>query len=129
MVQTTDRNRSSPQAFEYQRFPLSSAHDGNGAVAHVAVPGDETDLGILDLRLAGLAPELADKLDNVVHAGHVSLGQQPAVRVDRQASADPDVAVLHERPAFAFAAEAQVLELTKDDVGEAIVDFGDGDVG
>src|SRR5437868_1896675 len=84
----------------------SSAQDGNGAIAHVAIAGNETDLGLLDLCLAGLASELADKLDDVVHAGHVRLGQQPAVRVDRQAAAKPDVAVLNERPAFALAAEA-----------------------
>jgi len=61
----------------------ASPHDGHRSVAHVAIPGDEADLGVRDLRRSALAAKLPHELDDVVQARHVRLGQESAVRVDR----------------------------------------------
>src|SRR6185295_20172258 len=86
----------------------ASPHDGQGSVAHVAVPGDEADLRVRDLRRAAFTPQLPHELDDVVQARHVRLGQEPAVGVDRETAAQRDRSTLDERAALALAAEAEV---------------------
>ena len=58
----------------------------------------------------------------------MGLGQQAAVRIDRQFSIKPDCTACNERPALALVAETHVLELAKNDVSEAIVDLRDVDI-
>ena len=82
----------------------------------------------LTCALPAVPLQLPHQLDDVVHARHVRLGQQAAVRVDRQLAAEPDGAALDEGAALALLAEAEILQLAHHDVGEAIVDLGDVDV-
>src|SRR5688500_4936158 len=102
----------------------ASPHDGDGPVPHVAVPGDEADLGVRDLRGTALAAKLAHELDDVVQARHVRLRQEPAVRVDGQPAAERDRSALDEWAALALPAEPEVLDLGEHGEGEAVVDLG-----
>src|SRR5204863_7411730 len=52
----------------WQRCSCRPPQDGERAVAHVAVAGDEADFGVLDLCLARLAAQLAGQLDHMVEA-------------------------------------------------------------
>ena len=77
---------------------------------------------------AGLAAQLAHRLDDVVHAEHVRLREQPAVGVDGQAPPSSMRAVRDERAALAARAEAGLLELLQHLEREAVVDLGEVDV-
>src|SRR5262249_49724888 len=83
----------------------ASSHDGNRAVAHVAIPGDETALRIRDLRHPALTAKLPHELDDVVQPRHVRLGQEAAVGVDRQPATEADRAAFDEGAALALPAE------------------------
>ena len=65
----------------------------------------------------------------MVQARHVRLGQEPAVRVDREPAAQRNRSALDEGAPLALPAEPEVLDLAEDGEGEAIVDLGDVDVG
>ena len=104
-------------------------HDGDGAVAEVAIAGHQPDLRIRHLGPPGLAAQLPHQLDDVVHPRHVRLRQQPAMRVHRQPAAEAERAALDEGAALALGAEAEILELAEHDIGEAVVDLGDVDIG
>ena len=80
----------------------------------------DRDLGVGDLALAALAPQLAHRLDeqeHPVHAG-VRVREPAAVRVHRQRAARAELAVLDERAALALGAEAEVLEVQQRGDGE-----------
>jgi hypothetical protein len=53
---------------------LTSPHDGDRAVAQIAVAGDQPDLGVIYLRSFGLSSQLSHQFDDVIHAGHMGLG-------------------------------------------------------
>jgi hypothetical protein len=69
--------------------PLS-AENRDAAVAEVTPARHHANLRAVDLALAGFSAQLADGLDDVVHAEHVRLGQQTTVSVDRQLPAQLD---------------------------------------
>ena len=60
---------------------LSAVHDRDRAITQIAVPGHQPDLRAVDLMCPAVAPKLAHQLDDVVEAGNVRLGQQPAMRI------------------------------------------------
>src|ERR1044072_4629701 len=63
--------RSAPWDWEAgARSSVQPEHD-DAAVAEVAPPGDQPELGARDLRGLGLAAQLAHRFDHVVHAPHV----------------------------------------------------------
>src|SRR5258708_7171429 len=121
-----------PRRGAFTRTPASMSNsatmDGDRAVAHVAVARDQPDLRILDLRLAGVAAELPSQFDDMVQPHDVALTQEPAMSVDRQHAAQRNAAVHDERPALAFLAETQQLELVDYREGEAVVDLGNIDI-
>src|SRR6266480_5100394 len=74
-----------------------AAQDDERAVTEVAPSGDTADLRARDLGGARVAAQLADGLDDVVHAPHVALREQPAVRVRRQGTAvEPERTIAYE---------------------------------
>ncbi len=94
-----------------------------------AEAGHEGDLGAVDLGVAAVAAKLAHRLDDVVAADEVRLGQQAAVGVDRQAPARRDGAGRGDLGPGALLGEPEVLELQEHRDGEAVVDLGNVDVG
>ena len=110
-------------AVHQQSFRRISALPGGSGVLvtrHVSAPVD---------LVGARAADLADALDDVVHAVDVALGQVAAAGVDRQAAAELDGAARRERAALALGAEPEVLELQQDGDREAVVELGDVDVG
>src|SRR5690606_30523214 len=107
------------------------AQDGGRlAGQRAAVAVHQHDLGARDLALAGLGAQLPDRLDDeedAVHAG-VHARQSAAIGVDRQAPARRNGAALHERPAFALAAEAEVLQEQQGIDGESVVQLDHVDI-
>ena len=55
--------------------------EDGGGVVHGPETGDDGDLGAVDLTVAALAAQLADRLDDVAGTDGVGLGEQPAVGV------------------------------------------------
>ncbi len=82
-------------------------------------------------RPCGLAPQLTGRLDEQEHAAHagMAMGQAAAVGVGGKRAAEPELAVLDERAAFAGPAEAERLEAREHHVGEGVVDLAGVDVG
>ncbi len=88
----------------------------------------EAHLGARNLRRR-VAADLADPLDDVVHAVDVALGEVPAAGVDRHAAGRARSPAGGEGAALALGAEAVVLELQEHGDREAVVELGDVDVG
>ena len=68
--------------------PRLAPQDCDGPVSEVAEAGHDRDLGVLHLALARLGAKLSHGFEEVVHPQHVRLGEQPAVRIDRELPAD-----------------------------------------
>src|SRR5262245_49139042 len=94
----------------------SAPQHGERAVAEVAPAGHRDALRILDLPRAAVAAQLLHRLDHVIDAGDVRLGEKAAVGVDRERAAELDAAVLDEVADLAARAEAGLLELEQRDV-------------
>src|SRR5438046_1767317 len=116
--------------------PRSSGAQDHGAGRRKPAAGavDATDLGARYLAAAGLAPQLARGLDEQEHAAHARVTRrQPAtIGVGRQRAADPQLAVLDERPAVTLLAEAEALDREEHHRGERVgaleeVDLGGSD--
>src|SRR5205823_14904079 len=75
------------------------------------VAGHDPDLGVRHLARAGVAAQLTDGLDDVVHGEDEGLRELPAARVHGERAAELDASTFHERSALAARAEAHVLEL------------------
>src|SRR5581483_9658471 len=92
----------------------------------------QADLGVGDLTVAGLAPEVGGHLVEVGHAGGadgVALGQQPAGDVDRRRPVPPAGPLLDEVGRPALLAEAQVVVVDDLGGGEAVVQLDEVEVG
>src|SRR5215217_305684 len=87
------------------------------AGGHTGTCGHEDVLDVRDLVVRSTA-DLAHALGDAVHAVQVGLAELPAVGVDRQPTADLDVAARHEVLGLAALAEAELLELLQDERGE-----------
>ena len=59
-------------------------------------PVTTPDLGVGDLALTGVAPKLANGLDDVAHAEHVRFREESTVGVHGQLSSQLDPAILDE---------------------------------
>src|SRR5262245_52920591 len=88
----------------------------------------QNDVAVLDLALAGLAAQLADRFRHTGEIAAVIPGEQSAAGVDRYAAARAHGARLDERPALAFRAEAVILELEQHLGREAVVELAAVDV-
>ena len=53
----------------------SSAHNGDRAVAKIAVAGHQAELGSVYLRAPSVAAQLPDQFDNMIQAPHMRLRQ------------------------------------------------------
>src|ERR1700730_18112532 len=100
---------------------VNRAHAGRDQLS--AVPGRHDDVAILDLPLARLAANLADRLRHAGEIAEVIAGEQAPAGIDRNAAAGSDGARFHESAAFAFLAEAVILELEQYFGGEAVVEL------
>src|SRR4029079_1022283 len=69
-----------------------------------AVPGDGRDARASTLSGPGLAPELADGVEEVEHAAGVAVGEHPAVHVDRPGVPELQTAFRRVRAALTFRA-------------------------
>ena len=99
-----------------------------GEISSPPCPVVMNDVAVLDLPLAGLAAQLADRFRHAGEIAEVIAGEQAAAGVDRDAAAGPDGARFHERAALALLAEAVVLELEQHLGGEAVVELAAVDV-
>ena len=92
----------------------------------------QRDLGAGDLAADARASQLLHAADDPLQHLHVEPGvavrHRAAVGRHRDAAAGTDVAVLDERAALAFAAEAERFELADDLERERVVELGDIDV-
>src|ERR1700729_1230000 len=94
------------------------------------LPGEKRNIVPLDLTIAGITTDLLDRFVDVIEAVQVALGQQSAVRVDRQRTVRAiEGAVGHHVRNAAGLSKAIALDLRQDRVGEAVVEFGEVDVG
>jgi hypothetical protein len=50
-----------------------AVHDRDGAVTEIAIPGDESDFGVINLSGPAVATQLADEFDDMVESRHVRL--------------------------------------------------------
>ena len=73
---------------------------------------------------AALAAELSDAFDHGEQSVHarVAVRQAAAIGIDGQAATRRDAAVLHEGPAFALRAEAEILQEQDRRDGEGVVE-------
>src|SRR5262249_51694546 len=74
------------------------------------------------------AAQLLYRLADMRQADDITLGQVPAVRIDRDRAVEPDRPAFDEASAFAAFAEAVILELHDHQRREVVVDQGDVDV-
>src|ERR1700716_2752297 len=101
---TASASPARPAAGTWRSQPWSDLpEDGREVVLH-GPPGtvQVSVTGVVDLPVTCRAPELLDQLDEREQAAHarVAEGEEPAGGVRREASADPERAVLHERAAL-----------------------------
>src|SRR5712675_2390399 len=106
---------------------MNRAHAGRDQLS--AMPGGHYDVAILDLPRAGLASELADRFRHAGEIAQMIAGEQTAAGIHRDTAAGSDGARFHKRAAFAFLAEAVILELKQHLGGEAVVELHAIDVG
>src|SRR5882757_5743913 len=92
-----------------QRRGVDRAHSGRDQLS--AMSRGENDVAVLDLPLAGVTAQLADRFRHAGEIAEVIAGEEPAAGVDRNAAARRHGAGLDEGTALAFLAEAIVLEL------------------
>jgi hypothetical protein len=104
-------------------MPLS--WDGDRAVAHVAIAGDEPTLILTCALPASRQLRVNSTTCSVRRRGP---GLKAAMGVDRQRAAQKAMRPSMTNAALAFLAEAQKLELVDHREGEAVVDLGDVDV-
>src|ERR1700730_15342254 len=98
-----------------------------GARRHPGPRGHEDMIGVRNL-VDGATANLPNAFGDAVHPVQIGLAELPAVGVDGQSSAHPDLAGADEVLGLAPAAEPELLELRKDERGEVVVDHGRPDV-
>src|ERR1700761_729734 len=75
--------------------PLCGRED-EGRTLHHRPGCHQANFSAVDLTRSALTAQLKDRFGDVVEPHQVTLGQQSAVRVDRQSSTDDDGVVLHD---------------------------------
>ena len=98
------------------------------AVTEIAPACHQTNFGVLDLARTAFVAQLASRLDDVIGAPDVSLGEESAVSVERELATKLDTSAGDEILDLAPLAEAHCFDLEHHDVSEAVVNFEEVDV-